>query len=72
MIPCYDVALIWHVHHLHSVSYKETTNEMLGKHLHHDDTETGRNPGSKLYDFEARTRALWKAEGLQYEKPGTT
>ncbi|KAL9978859.1 hypothetical protein ACROYT_G016439 [Oculina patagonica] len=70
MVPCYDVDLIWHTHQLHPLNYKRTTAELLGKPLHHDDTVTGRIPGSKLYDSEMKTREVWEAAGLRYAKAG--
>ena len=70
MVPCYDVDLIWHTHQLHPVRYNQTTKEFLGKLLHHDDTETDRAPGSKLYDSEMKSRDLWEAEGLSFYKSG--
>ena len=70
MVPCYDVDLIWHAHQLHPLNYRQTTKELLGKTLHHDDTETSRTPGSKLYDSEMNTRAVWKANGLHFARPG--
>lgn len=69
-VQCYDFDLIWHVHQLHPVSYKQTTTHFLGRLLHHDDTPTSRSPGSKLNDSEMETRASWKAAGLQFSKPG--
>ena len=71
MVPCYDVDLIWHAHQLHPINYKKATTELLGKTLHHDDEATDRNPGSKLYDSEMKTRAVWEAAGLRFSKPGT-
>ena len=71
MVPCYDVDLIWHAHQLHPLNYSQTTTELLGKTLHHDDTETGRAPGSKLCESEVKTRAVWEAEGLRFARPGT-
>lgn len=70
VVPCYDFDLIWHVHQLHPVNYKQTSTRFLGRLLHHDDTPTSRSPGSKLNDSEMETRALWKAAGLQFPKPG--
>ena len=70
MVPCYDVDLIWHAHQLYPLDYKQTTTELLGKTLHHDDEVTDRNPGSKLYDSEMKTRAVWEAAGLPFAKPG--
>ena len=70
MVPCYDFDLIWHVHQLHPLNYKQTTTDLLGKPLHHNDTVTGRTPGTKLYDSEMKTRAVWEAAGLQFAKPG--
>ena len=70
MVPCYDVDLVWHAHQLHPLNYKETTSELLGRTLHHDDEATDRNPGSKLYDSEMKTRAVWEAAGLRFAKPG--
>ena len=70
MVPCYDFDLIWHAHQLHPLNYRQTTTELLGKPLHHDDTATGRTPGSKLYESEKKTRAVWESAGLQFAKPG--
>ena len=70
MVPCYDVDLIWHAHQLHPLDYKQATTELLGRTLHHDDEVTDRNPGSKLYDSEMKTRAVWEAAGLPFAKPG--
>ena len=70
MVPCYDVDLIWHTHQLHPVPFNQTTKEFLGKLLHHDDTETDRAPGSKVYDSEMKSRDLWEAEGLSFYKSG--
>ena len=72
MVPSYDVELMWHAHQLHPVNYRQTTTELLGKPLHQDDTETGRKPGSMLYEPELTTRSagVWEAEGLQFVKSG--
>ena len=70
MVPCYDVDLIWHAHQLHPLNYMRKTTELLGKPLNHDDTERGRTPGSKLYESEMKTRAVWEAEGLRFARPG--
>lgn len=70
VVPCYDFDLIWHAHQLHPVNYRKTTTQFLGRLLHHDDTSTSRSPASKLNDSEMETRALWKAAGLQFAKPG--
>lgn len=70
VVPCYDFDLIWHVHQLHPVNYKQASTRFLGRLLHHDDTPTSRSPGSKLKDSEMETRALWKAAGLQFSKSG--
>ena len=70
MVPCYDFDLIWHAHQLHPLNYKHTTTELLGKPLHHDDTISGRTPGTKLYDSEMKTREVWDAAGLRFAKPG--
>ena len=64
MVPCYDFDLIWHAHQLHPLNYRQTTTELLGRLLHHDDTTTGWAPGSKLYNSERETRAVWEAAGL--------
>jgi len=70
MVPCYDFDLIWHAHQLHPLNYRQTTNELLGKPLHHDDRATGRTPGSKLYDAEMKTRSVWEEAGLRFLKAG--
>ena len=70
VVPCYDFDLIWHVHQLHPVNYKQASTRFLGRLLHHDDTPTSRSPGSKLNDSEMETRALWKVAGLQFSKAG--
>ena len=70
MVPCYDFDLIWHVHQLHPLNYRHATEMILGKPLHHDDTETSRTPGSKLYDSEIKTREVWAASGKSFFKPG--
>lgn len=70
LVPCYDFDLIWHVHQLHPINYRQNTTKFLGRFLHHDDTFTSRSPGSKLNDSEMETRAVWKAAGLQFSKPG--
>lgn len=70
LVPCYDFDLIWHAHQLHPVNYRQTTTQFLGRLLHHDDTSSSRSPGSKLNDSEMETRAVWKAAGLQFAKPG--
>ena len=70
VVPRYDYDLIWHVHQLHPVNYRRTTTQFFGRLLHHDDTATSRSPGSKLHDSELETKALWKAAGLQFVKPG--
>ena len=70
MVPCYDFDLIWHVHQLHPLNYNRVTAQLLGRVLHHDDTASGRTPGSKLYVSEMETRAVWKAEGLNFVKSG--
>lgn len=42
MVPCYDIDLIWHAHQLHPLNYRETTKEILGATLDHDDNATDR------------------------------
>lgn len=69
-VPCYDFDLIWHVHQLHPVNYNQTTTHFLGRLLNHDDTATSRSLGSKLYDSEKDTRAVWKGADLEFAKPG--
>lgn len=70
MVPCYDFDLIWHAHQLHPLNYRQATRELLGKPLHHDDTATGRTPGSKLFDAEMKTRSVWEEAGLHFPKAG--
>ena len=72
MVPSHDVELIWHAHQLHPLNYRQTTTELLGKPLHQDDTETGRTPGSTLYESEmtARAASVWEEEGLRFAKSG--
>ena len=70
MVPCYDFDLIWHTHQLYPVRYNQTTKQLVGKLLHHDDTEKDRAPGSKLYDSEMKSRDLCEAEGLSFYKLG--
>ena len=70
MAPCYDFDLIWHAHQLYPLNYTYTTTDLLGKPLNHNDTVTGRTPGTKLYDSEKKTRAVWEAAEIQLAKPG--
>lgn len=70
MVPCYDFDLIWHAHQLHPLNYTQATKAWLGKPLHHDDSATGRTPGSKLYDAEMKTRSTWETAGLCFPKAG--
>jgi len=69
-VPCYDFDLIWHVHQLHPLNYFSDMMALLGFVLDHDDTETDRVPGSKLYDSELSTRNAWSNTGQKFAKRG--
>ena len=70
LVPCYDFDLIWHAHQQHPIKYKQSTTKCLGRILNHDDSETDRAAGSKLYDSAIKTRAIWKKAGCSFEKAG--
>ncbi|KAK3720923.1 hypothetical protein QZH41_004054 [Actinostola sp. cb2023] len=69
-VPCYDFDLIWHVHQLYPLTYFNDMKALLGFILDHDDTETDRFPGSKLYDSEMQTREAWAQSGMSFSKRG--
>lgn len=62
LVPCYDIDLIWHTHQLHPIDYERVTKSLLGWLLIHDDTDSDRNPGSKLSNAYEETRKLWQEE----------
>ena len=66
LVPCYDIDLVWHTHQLHPVDYGKFTKSLLGRLLIHDDTDSDRNPGSKLNVATDKTRLLWQQE---YQEP---
>ena len=69
-VPCYDFDLIWHAHQLYPLTYFSDMKALLGFVLDHDDTETGRVPGSKLYESEMLTRKAWANSGMPFAKRG--
>ena len=69
MVHCYDIELIWHAHQLHPLKYNQTTTELFGKPLHHEDTETATTPVTP-YDSEMKTATVWEEEGLRFARPG--
>jgi hypothetical protein len=36
LVPTLDIDLIWHVHQLSPLDYREDCNEIVGRLLHHD------------------------------------
>ena len=69
LVPCYDIDLVWHTHQLHPADYRKVTKAVLGRLLVHDDTDSDRNPGSKLNVATYKTRLLWQQE---YQEPFNT
>ena len=70
LVPCYDMDLIWHVHQLHPLAYRNDTIALFGSLLNHDDTNVDRSSNSKLSIADEETNALWSQYGLQYKIPG--
>ena len=70
-VPTYDVDLIWHSHQLNPVSYCKDLNQILGKVLEHDDTDSDRTKGQKLdVGFSGTTKQWEDAFGTRYWKAG--
>ena len=70
-VPTYDIDLIWHSHQLHPVSYCKDLNELLGKVLEHDDTDSNRSKGMKLdVGFSGTTKQWEETFGTRYWRAG--
>lgn len=70
-VPTYDIDLIWHSHQLHPVSYCKDLNELLGKVLEHDDTDSDRTKGMKLdVGFSGTTKQWEETFGTRYWRAG--
>ncbi|XP_062100865.1 glycine-rich domain-containing protein 1 [Humulus lupulus] len=70
-VPTYDIDLIWHSHQLHPVSYSKDLNEVLGKVLEHDDTDSDRTKGTKLdVGFSSTTKQWEETFGTRYWRAG--
>lgn len=70
-VPTYDIDLIWHSHQLHPVSYCKDLNEVLGKVLEHDDTDSDRTKGMKLdVGFSGTTKQWEETFGTRYWRAG--
>ena len=70
-VPTYDVDLIWHSHQLNPVSYCKDLNEVLGKVLEHDDTDSDRTKGQKLdVGFSGTTKQWEDTFGTRYWRAG--
>ncbi|KAH7848071.1 hypothetical protein Vadar_033476 [Vaccinium darrowii] len=70
-VPTYDVDLIWHSHQLQPASYCKDLNELLGKVLEHDDTDSDRSKGKKLDSGFSDTTKQWEDTfGTRYWKAG--
>ncbi|KAE9596954.1 hypothetical protein Lal_00007883 [Lupinus albus] len=70
-VPTYDIDLIWHSHQLHPVYYCKDLNEVLGKVLEHDDTDSDRTKGKKLDTGFSGTTKQWEGTfGTRYWKAG--
>ena len=54
LTPTYDVDLIWHTHMAYPRQYHLDCLSLVGRVVGHDDTDTDRGEGSKL----------WKVSGL--------
>ena len=70
-VPTYDVDLIWHTHQLHPVAYCNDLENLIGKVLEHDDTDSDRGKGKKLDTGFSNTTAQWEETfGRRYWKAG--
>ncbi|KAJ7953480.1 glycine-rich domain-containing protein 1-like [Quillaja saponaria] len=70
-VPTYDIDLMWHSHQLHPVSYCKDLNEILGKVLEHDDTDSDRAKGKKLdVGFSGTTKQWEQTFGTRYWRAG--
>ncbi|PON38888.1 Glycine-rich domain-containing protein-like [Parasponia andersonii] len=70
-VPTYDIDLIWHSHQLHPLSYCKDLNELLGKVLEHDDTDSDRTKGMKLdVGFSGTTKQWEETFGTRYWRAG--
>lgn len=70
-VPTYDIDLIWHSHQLHPVSYCKDLNELIGKMLEHDDTDSDRTKGMKLdVGFSGTTEQWEETFGRRYWRAG--
>lgn len=70
-VPTYDIDLIWHSHQLNPVSYGKDLNELLGKILEHDDSDSDRTKGMKLdVGFSGTTKQWEDTFGTRYWRAG--
>ncbi|KAL9245916.1 hypothetical protein vseg_019513 [Gypsophila vaccaria] len=71
-VPTYDVDLMWHTHLLYPVYYCKDQINIVGKVLHHDDTDTNRSKGGALDTGFTDTTKQWEETfGTRYWKAGT-
>ena len=59
LVPCYDMVIVWRVHMLHPLMYKQETEAILGEHLDHDDSFYDKSFGSNVGKRTIDTRKLW-------------
>lgn len=60
IVPCYDIDIVWHVHQVYPILYKNETEQLLREHFNHDDSVNDRRSGSKLETSSVVTRTLWQ------------
>ncbi|XP_002731381.1 uncharacterized protein LOC100370003 [Saccoglossus kowalevskii] len=73
LVPCFDIALIWHVHLLHPHMYRDDTTALLGKVLPHDDKQFMRQITDRFKEALECTSSLWQnTYGGEYNCRGTS
>eukprot|EP00543_Licmophora_paradoxa_P003781 CAMPEP_0202441248 /NCGR_PEP_ID=MMETSP1360-20130828/689_1 /ASSEMBLY_ACC=CAM_ASM_000848 /TAXON_ID=515479 /ORGANISM="Licmophora paradoxa, Strain CCMP2313" /LENGTH=551 /DNA_ID=CAMNT_0049056113 /DNA_START=34 /DNA_END=1686 /DNA_ORIENTATION=- len=73
LVPTYQIDLMWHTHILSSLqNYNSDCQNIMGSHLHHDDSLTDRSEGSLLNRSFMATQNLWKEayDGAEYKVEG--
>ena len=59
IVPTYDIDNIWHTHLAYPGLYLECCQQLVGRHVGHDDSVNDRSDGSKLRLCTATTERLW-------------
>ncbi|ELU09248.1 hypothetical protein CAPTEDRAFT_200727 [Capitella teleta] len=71
LVPCYDIDLVWHVHLLHPIAYRQDMQNIVGRMIDHNQSSFDRSLGSALDDAFTATKTLWQTTFHQeYESPG--